>query len=637
MFAIAIALALTPALKDAGPLVPYEIKTDEDFVRALREHYTKNERAIPMRDGVKLHTDIYAPKDATRAWPILFVRTPYSLAPYGPENVPDAKNARALRRFIPSKELLRSGYIIVHQDVRGRLMSEGTFVDVRPLITPDQRKKKQGIDESTDAYDTVDWLVKNWPNNNGRVGVWGISYPGFYAAQAAVDAHPAVKAVSPEAPVTDWFVGDDFHHNGALCLADAFDFYANFGRERPKPTKKIAWDFEHEIADVYDFFLKLGPLKNANTKYLEGKIAFWNDLMAHPNRDAWWTARDPRPQYRDIKPAALVVGGWYDAEDLWGALHTYEAMETQTKANRVSLVMGPWAHGGWHRSDGDKLGDISFGQKASERFRDEIEFPFWESHLKGDGNVKTPEAFMFVTGENAWRAFPTWPPKSTSSTLYLGNGTLSSTRGAEGSDSWIADPHKPVPYMDGASAELDHEYMTADQRFASRRPDVLTFDSGVLSNDVTIAGPVTANIYVSTTGTDMDVVVKLIDVWPEDTNDPDPNPKGIRLGGYQQLVRAEVMRGKFRNSYEKPEPFKPGEPTLVKVPLPDLAHTFRAGHRMMVQVQASWFPMVDSNPQTFVDINTADESAFKTQTHTLLRTAKHPSSIVLPVIAGKAP
>ena len=328
-------------------------------------------------------------------------RTPYSVAPYGIDNYPDGKDARAVRKFAPSKAFIREGYIFVHQDVRGRLMSEGTFVDVRPHATT-----KGAIDESTDSWDTIDWLVKNVPSNNGRVGSWGISYPGFYAAQTAVDAHPALKAVSPQAPVTDWFMGDDFHHNGAFFLADGFDFYASFGKPRPKPTKKSVWGFDHDVADIYDFFLAMGPLSNANTKYLENGIAFWNEMMAHPTRDEFWKARDPRPYYRNVKPAVMTVGGWFDSEDCYGALETYRAFEKQSPGAENVLVMGPWRHGGWARNDGDRHGDISFGQKTSLHYREEIELPFFRRHLKGKGRaegVAATEAFVFETGTNVWQ------------------------------------------------------------------------------------------------------------------------------------------------------------------------------------------------------------------------------------------
>jgi len=639
----------TKARPVTTPLVEAPLVTDDDVAAALASHYTKREVAIPMRDGARLHTAVWVPKrtaiDDERSWPILLVRTPYSVAPYGSENRPDGKNHRTLTRFAPSFDLIRAGYIFVHQDVRGRMMSEGTFVDVRPLADPARTRARDPavIDESTDAWDTVDWLVKNVERNNGRVGLWGISYPGFYAAQAAVDAHPAVRAVAPMAPVTEWFLGDDFHHNGAFFLADALPFYASFGRVREKPTTKMRWDhFQAEIADVYDYFLDLGPLKNANARVLHDAVPFWNELLAHGTRDAWWVARDPRPRYRDIAPAVLVVGGWFDAEDLWGALHTYGAMQRQTpRDNRVSLVMGPWSHGGWHRTDGSAHGDVAFGQKTAERYRTEIETPFFEAHLRGDGVVSTPEAFVFFTGDNEWAALPAWPPPTKAQPVWLApDGGLSSATQPTTTTAtvqWTSDPAHPVPYLEGASADIDKRYMTADQRFASRRPDVVTFRTAMLVEPVTLAGPVDVDLWFSTTGTDADVVVKLIDVWPEDTADPEPNPRGIRLGGMQQLVRAEVLRGRFRDSFATPTPFVPGAPTRVRFTLPDVAHTFRAGHRLMVQVQSSWFPLVDRNPQSFVDIARADEADFVSRTHALHLGGTQASALRLPVLRGRLP
>jgi putative CocE/NonD family hydrolase len=626
-------------LDDGSPLFREPLPDDAAIVRAIREHYTKFEYRVPMRDGVKLFTTVYVPKDASRAYPMMFQRTPYSVAPYGVDNYPSDKNARMLRRFAPSGGFVRDGFIFVHQDVRGTLMSEGTFVDVRPHAT-----KKGEIDESTDAWDTIDWLVKNVPSNNGRVGSWGISYPGFYAAQAAVDAHPALKAVSPQAPVTDWFMGDDFHHNGALFLADAFDFYASFGKPRPKPTKKRAWGFEHDVADVYDFFLAMGPLANANTKYLENGIPFWNDLLAHPNRDEWWKARDPRPFYKNAKPAILTVGGFFDAEDCFGALETYRAFEKQSPGAENMLVMGPWRHGGWARTEGDRHGDITFGQKTSQYYRDEIELPFFQKHLKGKGKgLVGTEAFIFETGTNVWQRYSAWPPRESKKAVlnFQGGGKLGAAPGAageDGFDAYVSDPAKPVPYRGKTSAEMDADYMSDDQRFATRRPDVVTFTTGELDADVSFAGPLEAKLWVSTTATDADFVVKLVDAYPQDYADPDPNPTGVHMGGYQQLVRGEVMRGRFRESFEKPVPFEPGKPVLVRFTLPDVAHTFRTGHRILVQVQSSWFPLVDRNPQTFVpDIAKATDADFRAATHRIYRTPDKPSSLEVTIVRGTLP
>lgn len=618
------------------PLVRGSLDTDADMMRAIREYYTKYEYRIPMRDGAKLFTVAYVPKDAAHSYPILLTRTPYSVQPYGVDVYPSDKNARILRRFAPSSQFIRDGYIIVHQDVRGRMMSEGTFVDVRPHAT-----KKGDVDESTDAYDTIDWLVKNVPNNNGRVGVWGISYPGFYAAQSAVDAHPALKAVSPQAPVTEWFLGDDFHHNGAFFLADAFDFYSNFGKPRPEPTKKTEWRSEHEGQDVYDFFLALGPIANANAKFLKDKIGFWNDLAAHPTRDEFWKARDPRPFYRDAKPAIMTVGGWLDSEDLWGALETYRSFERQNPKNENVIVMGPWRHGGWARTDGDRHGDISFGQKTSLFYREQIEFPFFQRHLKGKPGRPAAEAWMFETGTNTWRSYSVWPPADAKpATLWFhpsGKLAASAPTGSDGDDAYVSDPKKPVPYRSKPGDSIDADYMSDDQRFAARRPDVLVYSTGDLDGDVTLAGPIEASLWVSTTGTDADFVVKLVDVWPADAPDPEPNPTNVHMGGYQQLVRGEIIRGKFRSSFERPEPFKPNEPTLVRLSLPDVSHTFRSGHRIMVQVQSSWFPLVDRNPQTFVDIGRATEADFRPATHRVFHTKDKPSGLKVTLLRGALP
>jgi uncharacterized protein len=622
-----------------GPLFQGELKDAADIARALREHYTKYEHRIPMRDGARLFTVAYVPKDTSRAYPMILTRTPYSVSPYGIDNYPAAGSGRALRHVAPSPRFLREGYIFVHQDVRGQFMSEGTFVDVRPAA-----RAKGDIDESTDTYDTVEWLVHHVPGNNGRVGMWGISYPGFYAAQGAASGHPALKAVSPQAPVTDWFKGDDFHHNGAFCLADALDFYATFGKPRPKPVPKLNWAFDHEIADVYDFFLALGPLANANTKYLHGEIGFWNDLMQHGTLDAFWKARDPRPRYKGLKPAIMTVGGWFDAEDLYGALETYRTIERDSPGIENTLVMGPWAHGGWARGDGDRLGDITFGAKTAAFYQSDILSPFFERHLKGRALPAPPEAWIFETGTNIWRRYATWPPKEARpATLYLrASGKLagappSAGEAGEGFDAYVSDPQKPVPYRGELSESLNNEYMTSDQRFASRRPDVLVYQTEPLEDDVTMTGPLEASLYVSVTGTDADFVVKLVDVYPENTTDPEPNPGRVKMGGYQALVRGDVMRGKFRSRMEEPEPFKPGEPTLVRFTLPDTSHSFRSGHRIMVQIQSSWFPLMDRNPQTFVDIYRATEADFHAATHRVYRTPDKASSLRVLLTRGALP
>jgi hypothetical protein len=630
-------VAQKPAGKSTNetPLVPYEVLEEADMARAIREYYTKYEYAIPMRDGVRLHTNVYVPKDDTHVWPMLMQRTPYSVVPYGVDNLPGGGGSRALRRFAPNPLMVKDGFIFVHQDVRGKMMSEGTFVDVRPHRTGNG---PTDIDETTDAFDTVDYLVKNVPRNNGKVGVWGISYPGFYAAQAAISGHPALVAASPQAPVTEWFVGDDFHHNGAFFMGDGFDFYSSFGKPRPKPTRTMTWGFDYGTGDIYDFFLREGTLENLGKHHLEGKIPFWDDLMNHGTRDDFWKARDPRPHYKAVRPAVLTVGGFFDAEDLWGALATYKAFETQSPGATNALVMGPWRHGGWV-GDGDKLGAVSFGQKTGRYYHEHVELPFFQKHLKGKSGTPVAEATCFETGTNEWRSFEAWPPRAAvAKSLYFGSrGALlsSAPSGPVESDTFTSDPQKPVPYIAHPGTDIDAEYMIDDQRFATRRPDVLVYTSPVLTEDVTLAGPVDASLFVKTTGTDADFVVKLVDVWADDAADPEPNPKGVKMGGYQQLVRAEILRGKFRNSLEKPEPFVPGQSTRVALTLPDVLHTFRRGHRIMVHVQSSWFPLVDRNPQTFVDIYHAKESDFHAAQHTVLRGGDSASGLTVRVLRGR--
>lgn len=600
-------------------------QTDSAYVR---ENYTKIERNIPMRDGIKLFTAIYIPKKKGQQYPFMISRTPYTSAPYGEDKYKTSLG--------PSSLFLKEGFIFVYQDVRGRWMSEGEFVDVRPHL--DKKQGNKDIDESTDTYDTIDWLIKNVPDNNGKAGIYGISYPGFYSTASLPGAHEGLKAVSPQAPVTDWFMGDDFHHNGAFFITDAFSFYSSFGVPRPKPITPDQGPkpFKFPIADNYRFYLSIGALKNVNKKYFGDTIKFWNDLMAHGTYDAFWKERNIRPHLKNIKPAVLVVGGFFDAEDAYGALHTYQAIEKQNPSAKNSLVMGPWFHGGWSRGTGASFGDINFGQETSTWYQKNLEFPFFMHYLKDAPEAKIAEANIFITGSNEWKSFETWPPKDTESkTLYFqNNGKLSFNKptAATGFDQYESDPNAPVPYQDGIQARRTREYMIDDQRFAARRPDVKTFQTEVLTEDITFTGPLLANLLVSTTGTDADYVVKLIDVYPEDAVAMQPNPKGIIMGGYQMLVRGEIMRGKFRNSFEKPEPFVPGKVTQVKYTLPDVAHTFKKGHRIMIQVQNSWFPLVDRNPQKFVDIYKADDSDFQKATHRIYHDKQYPSSLSVNVL-----
>jgi putative CocE/NonD family hydrolase len=595
----------------------------------VKAGYTKYEYRIAMRDGKRLFTAVYAPRDPVEACPILLMRTPYSVRPYGADECPDD--------LMPLPVFGKGGYIIAYQDVRGRWMSEGEFVNMRPH-NPD--KKPNHTDESTDTYDTIDWLLKHVRGHNGRVGLWGGSYSGFYAAAGMIDAHPALKAVSPQAPQADWFMGDDCHHNGALLVLNMFNFMARIDRPHPEPTTKPNFPiFFHDTPDGYDFVLKLGPLSDVGKRYLKGEAAFWDEAMKHGSYDDFWQARNLRPHLKDIKPAVMTVGGWFDAENLFGALEVYKSVKKNSPKTSNMLVMGPWFHGGWVRDDGSKLGDVSFNAKSAEFYREHIELPFFEHHLKGKGDWKHPEAWVFETGTNVWRRHDTWPPKTaTPKALYfhaggkLREGPPPEAQPEEGHEEYLSDPSRPVPYVDKIANRLSAEYMTADQRFASRRPDVLVFTTDVLEEDLTIAGPIKVDLFVSTTGTDADYVVKVIDVYPDDYPDAIPNPTGVKMGGYQQLVRGDVMRGRFRNSFEKPEAFIPGKPAPVKFALEDVYHTFRSGHRIMIQVQSSWFPLVNRNPQTFVDIARAKESDYRKATQRVYRTRELPSHVTVLVM-----
>ncbi len=604
---------------------------DENWVK---ENYTKTEAMIPMRDGVKLFTAIYAPKDQSEKHPILLNRTPYACFPYGEGKF----SSRLYGTYW--KEYLKEKYIIVIQDVRGRWMSEGEFEDVRPFNA--NKKSKQDIDEASDTYDGVDWLVKNIKGNNKKVGVFGISYPGFYATMAALSGHPAIKAVSPQAPVTDWYMGDDFHHNGALMIHDAFRFYSGFGQPRPKPTTIGPRNLiKYNTQDDYKFYLETGAVSNFS-KLMGDSIKFWNDLLLHPNYDSWWKARDARRACYHIKPAMLVVGGLFDAEDCFGAWRLYESIEKQNPGIENKLVMGPWFHGGWSRSDGSYLGNVRFGSNTSQYYQQNFEIPFFQYHLKGVGsNQNIAEANIFFTGENAWHGFANWPPKeSTSREFYLNNnGGLSQAVSpvVNSFSSYTSNPNKPVPYTEDVHTGRTREYMTDDQRFASRRPDVLSFTGDVLSADLTVAGTLTADLQVAISTTDADFIVKVIDVFPDGfTYDTTLVGKGngsnYMMDAYQMLVRGEVMRGRYRNSFETPEAFLPNQVTQVKFNLPDIAHTFKKGHRVMIQIQSTWFPLVDRNPQQFVDIYHCTDNDFVPCEINIYHDASRPSKIVMPVL-----
>jgi len=467
--------------------------------------------------------------------------------------------------------------------------------------------------------------------------MWGISYPGFYAAMGTIDAHPALKASSPQAPIADWFIGDDFHHNGALFLPHGFNFLASFGLPRPKPTTNAPGRFDHGTPDGYKFFLEMGPLANADKNHFKGQVAFWNEMMVHPNYDDFWRARNTLPHLKNIKPAVMTVGGWFDAEDLYGALNTYKTIERVNPGIYNKLVMGPWFHGGWSRSDGEFLGNVHFGAETSVFYRNNIELPFFNCLLKEQCDRNLPEAFVFETGSNQWRSYDHWPPINTEKKdlFFQDNGALSFDRPAKATalfDQYLSDPAHPVPYINGTAIGMTREYMIDDQRFAATRPDVLVYQTGPLNEAVAATGPIVATLYVSTSGTDSDYVVKLIDVFPDNTPDNDPNPAGVKMGGYEMLVRGEPMRAKFRNSYAKPEAMIPNKVTKVEFTLPDVNHSFQKGHRIMVQIQSSWFPLVDRNPQKFVDISKATEGDFQKATERVYRSPQYSSHLSLNVL-----
>jgi uncharacterized protein len=604
----------------------------EDYVMA---HYTKYEYRILMRDGKKLFTSVYAPKDASQPYPILMDRTPYNVAPYGEDQYK--------KHLGPSDELEKAGYIFVYQDVRGRYMSEGDFIEMRPHI--DRKTSPNDVDDSTDTYDTIEFLLKHVPNNNGKVGIWGISYPGFYTSASIIDSHPALKAASPQAPMTDLFLTDDAYHGGAFMLAANFGFYTSF-RPFPEPAlpPNIAVPFDFGTPDGYDFFLHAGTIQDLNKRYLKESNSLFNDQVAHTTYDDYWRARDLSRHMKNIKCAVMVVGGWFDAEDLSGPFKTFHAIDQNNPGIANSLVVGPWVHGGWAITDGDHLGDVQFAAKTAEFFRANIQFPFFEYYLKGKSTA-IPKAYVFETGTNVWHRYDAWPPaEAKTRALYLHAGgklSFEPPSETEGFDEYVSDPAHPVPFVNYISTSVPQRYMVDDQRFAARRPDVLVYETEPLGEDVTIAGPVSPRLKVASTGTDSDFVVKLIDVYPDDYPDSEGTntskrvvgPPAIRMGGYQQLLRGEPMRAKFRSSWEKPEPLTPGKLTAVDFTMPDVFHTFRKGHRIMVQVQSSWFPLVDRNPQTFTDIPYAKPEDFKKATEEIFHTKNQASHIDVLVVA----
>lgn len=567
----------------------------------LRTHYDLTEVQIPMRDGIKLFAIVYTPKDQSQKYPILLNRTCYNASNY----------SNYKTGGYPSRFLIQDKYILVFQDVRGRYMSEGTFDNMRPNIPGNDRKNKKDIDESSDTWDTIDWLTKNLKSNNGRVGMYGISYPGFYTAAAIPDAHPALKASSPQAPISDfWF--DDFHHNGAYLQSYTAAF-AVFGYQKEGQTKqdwfmdKIMRFYKDAPKDGYDFNLDLGPLKNVTEKYHHDNF-FWQQIIDHPNYDDFWQKRNLLPHLKNVKHAVMTVGGWYDAEDLYGPLNIYKSIEANSPAAQNTIVMGPWSHGDWASETGfQAVNHIYFGDSISTFYQREIERKFFNSLLKENVSANMPEAYMFDCGLKTWKQFAEWPPKGIPPVkLYFGeNGKLSVNQPLkpDATFEYVSDPAKPVPYVSQTEGLTftPRRFMTDDQRHAASRPDVITFETEALTDDVTLAGEIMAKLKVAISSTDADFIVKLIDVYPNDHPSYKHNPNNIIMGGYQQLVRHEVFRGRWRNSFEKPEPFKPGEVTDVNVTLQDILHTFKKGHKIMVQIHSTWFPYIDRNPQKYVD------------------------------------
>ncbi len=627
------ATAPTPQATPAAAVARPAFVEPSTTAYSLKSHYNKQIHRIPMRDGVHLMTIVLTPKDTSRTYPILMNRTPYSIGPYGENEFPDAQGSLAA--------FASDGFILVRQDVRGRYMSEGTFVNMTPH--KENKSGQSDIDESTDTFDTVDWLVKNVPGNNGRVGQWGVSYPGFYSSAGMIDAHPALKAVSPQAPIADWFF-DDFYHHGAFFLPHFFGFFYGFGTERPAPVSGGWRAFNWPTPDGYRFFLDMGPMSNIDAQHYKGTVAFWNDIVAHPTYDAFWQSRNILPHLKNVAPSVMTVGGWFDAEDLYGAINTYQAIEKQNPSIYNILVMGPWGHGDWSRRDGSVHGDLTFGTGISGSYQQNIELPFFRAALKDGVSPKLPEAYIFDTGANQWRTFDHWPPKETGERpLYFQPGRRLAfdvpPAIAAAADTFVSDPAIPVPYTEHVSTGMVREYMSEDQRFASRRPDVLVYQTEPLATDMTLAGPITAELFVSTTGTDADWVVKLIDVFPGDAKEnlapqvPSAMNPMRKLGDYQMMVRSEVIRGRYRNSYSAPEPFTPGAVTAVKLPLQDVLHTFKAGHRIMVQVQSTWFPLVDRNPQKYVpNIFKATPEDFIKATHSVHRSPASASRLRVGVL-----
>jgi putative CocE/NonD family hydrolase len=607
-----------------GESRPDESDTNDQRSASFSENYVKREYRVPMRDGVHLFTAVYAPRDRSRSYPILLRRTPYGCHPYGEEQY------AALDLVTPSALLTAVGYIFVVQDVRGCFMSEGEWVHMRPFA--DGGADPSLIDESTDTYDTIEWLLANVANHNRRVGMWGASYPGFYAAAALVDSHPSLKAVSPAAPQADWFF-EDVHQNGAIRLADVFGFLVDVGWPRPGPSTRRSSHHVPSFEDGYRFFLDLGSLRNIDRAYFRDRISIWREIVAHPNYDHFWRRRNLLPHLRDIRPATLTVGGWFDESNLYGTLNVFRTLRSHNAHGEHSLVIGPWQHTGWESED-DDFGDVRFGRNTGLYFQRRILVPFLERHLREGVAEDQASVEVFNTGVNEWRVFSAWPPAAAGhKTLFLHSGGRLTPSAAMTDDAvtfteFVSDPADPVPFTALTTAETPASYMTEDQRFVASRPDVLVFRTSPLVRDLTIAGPITADLWVTTSGSDADWIVKIIDAFPDGSAIGSDSSMNDRNAGYQMLVRGGVIRGRFRDSFSNPEPFTPNKPTRVAFDLLDVLHTFRRGHRLMVQIQSSWFPLIDRNPQRYVpNIFLADPEAFVTARHRVLCSRTYPSQI----------
>jgi uncharacterized protein len=580
--------------------------------------YSRQEFMIPMRDGVKLYSVIFTPENVKEPLPLLFNRTPYGVSWITSPNQMDR-----------TSELAQEGYIFVFQDIRGLNRSEGKFTLQHAMVMRDTNKPND-TDESTDAYDAIDWLIKNIPGNNGKVGMYGSSADARTTMMGTIESHPALKAASEHATPSDQFIGDDFHHNGAFRLSAGFEnsFFLEYSNENTR--------FPFDKYDTYEWYLYLGPLSNVNEKYFHKEIPSWNDYILHPTYDDFWKKQSFVYMLKNQTVPILHIAGWWDQEDFYGPLKAYEVLEKNDRVNQNFIVIGPWNHGGWRYGKGDKLSKFNFGSPASEKFRKEIQAPFFAYYLKGKGTGEFPEATTFQTGSNIWKTYDKWPPIKNVQTrnLYLKPESklsfdIPKESQVETFDEYLSDPKHPVPYRNRPIVYGSgwSTWLLEDQRFVHNRPDVESWATDTLSEDIEVTGSILADIFASTSGTDADWIVKLIDIYPE------IYPEDPEMRGYQLMIASDVLRGRFRNSFSNPEPVKPDEINEYKIDLHAINHVFKKGHKIMVQIQSTWFPVFDRNPQKFVpNIFEAKETDFISAHQKIYRSLKYPSHIVLPVI-----